>query len=328
MMLVYVSQCTVMLIWRSLDAKTAWRLSLVTYALSLVAIIHIQSTLQFYVSSVINGISMAFFFVFYNIAHFAKTDQPRTGTSSALMFNVGPVLSLVAPLFAGFLGQQSMMYVWIVSGILLVLTYVQIGVQENFDVHYGIRQALREIRATRVCIFLEGIWEALVLGIIPIYTVYFIKTPLSYGVYVAYLSLVGIVANFLLGHITDKLQKRIVFLYPLTIVLGATTLLFPLATHNLTMWFIVTGCIQFFLPLFWNVSTAMVIDTHKNLLIAIPGREITLATGRILGLLLAAASFALEREPRIIFFVLGGVMLLYPYVLYWNSRVKKTYKYL
>ena len=93
-------------------------------------------------------------------------------------------------------------------------------------------------------------------------------------------------------------------------------------------WIILSGLIQFLIPLFWNTSTAMVIDAHPNLKLAIPGREMMLASGRFLGLLAVYVSFLLEAQPVYIFILLGIVMLLYPLNLFWNVKIKKEYSYL
>ena len=127
---------------------------------------------------------------------------------------------------------------------------------------------------------------------------------------------------------TDKLQKRAIFLYPITMGLAIVTLLFPLATQDLKLWTILVTAVTFLIPLFWNLSFAIVIDSHPNLDLAIPGREIALALGRMLGLFLAFLSFSFEKTPKYIFVVLGLVMLLYPLNLFWNTKIKKTYQYL
>jgi len=220
------------------------------------------------------------------------------------------------------------LFVWIFSGVFFLLAAYLARRQNNFPVKYEIRPALKEIRATRSFIFLEGIWEAMIFGIIPVYTLFFIKTSLGYGTFLAYLSLTAVLANLILGKFTDKIQKRIIFLYPLTIIIAVITFLFPLATSNIVFWVIITGALQFFVPLFWNISTAMVIDGHPNLELSIPGREIMLTLGRVLGLGLSFLSFYFEKTPFYIFIFLGFVMLIYPLNLYWKTKFKKQYVYL
>lgn len=326
--LVYLGQSILLALMTKLSARSSWWLTVVLQIIFLLLLINLKSVWQFYFACIASGITVGLFFMFYNIAYFENTPKDKTGFSSALMFSAPTVISIFSPLLAGFLGQISFNLIWLVSFISLVPVALMIFFQQNFSVSYTFKTAISEIKATRVFIFLEGIWEAMVFGIIPIYTLYFIKTPLGYGVFAAYLSIVGIVANLTLGRLTDRLQKRVVFLYPLTIVMALVTILFAFFSNSLTAWLILTAIISFLLPLFWNVSTAMVVDTHSNLRLVMPGRELMLALGRFLGLVLATFSFLLEKTPHLIYLVLGLTLLLYPLILWWRTKVSKEFSYL
>ncbi len=323
----FLGQIVVMLIFKKLSARKSYLLALLTSCLFLFLVVRINSYWQYYLASALAGTSMFFYFVFYNIAYFENTPKEKTGRNSALMFSVPITLSVFAPLLAGFLAQVSMNLIWAFSSVFLLPALLLVFYQKDFSISYTIKASLLEIKTTRVLFFLEGIWEAMAFGVIPIYTLYFIKTPLGYGTYLAYLSLMGVVANLTLGKLTDKLQKRVVFLYPLTIVMAVITFLFAFGQNDLTWWLILTAAIQFILPLFWNITTTMVVDAHPNLRIAIPGRELVLASGRLLGVFLALVSFSLEKTPFWLYFILGGVILLFPVVLYWNTKYNK-YHYL
>ena len=72
----------------------------------------------------------------------------------------------------------------------------------------------------------------------------------------------------------------------------------------------------------------MVVDLSPNLRLAIPGRELVLVVGRIVGLSLVLLSFIYEQKPFIIFPILGIVMLLYPLSLLWSSKIRRKYRYL
>lgn len=317
-----------LLLIRKGKARFLWKVSMITALLSVLFVINLRSVFVFYVSQIMVGVTMFSYWVSYNIAYFTATPKEKIGTGSAIMFSIFPILNIIAPPVAGFIFQGSQLLYWILSAVFFIISYRLIALPEDFTVHYSIRSALDEIKMTRILLILEGVWEAMVFALIPIYTLYFIKTPVSYGLYAAYLAVIGVVANLFLGHITDKLQKRVVFLYPLTILMAATTLLFPSAAKNITLWLIVTGVLNFFIPMFWNITTAMIVDTHPNLKMAMPGREISLALGRAIGLVAAAVSFFLEPTPRIIYYVLGGILFLYPMYLFWISRVKKHYAFL
>lgn len=322
------AQVVFLLLVRRAGALWLWKVSLFTTLVSFLLIIRLANVFQFYLSQIIAGISMSTFWVAYNTAYFGATPKEKTGMGSAIMFSVFPPLNIIAPPFAGYLIQSSPLAFWMLSLVFLFASYAMIRKQEYFVVSYTMSAALTEIKATRIFLVIEGIWEAMVFAIIPIYTLYFIPTSVSYGLFASYLAIMGIAANLLLGHATDKLQKRVVFLYPLTLLMVLTTFLFPLAAKNVAIWLILTGVLNFLVPLFWNITTAMIVDAHPNLKLAIPGREFTLALGRTVGLAATAISFFLEPTPRIIYYVLGGILFLYPMYLFWISRVKKHYAFL
>lgn len=311
-----------------INSRLSWQLSLISILIYVLATIRIYHPFQFYIASFINGFSVFFFFIFYNVAHFKNTPKEKTGHSSAIMFSVGPLVSIAAPLLAGFFAKSSFSLVWFFSAVFFAVAMYFSKKQPVFSVKYSIVSALKELKATRLFIFLEGIWESLIFGVIPIYTLFFIKTPLGYSAYIAYLSFSAVIANLILGKISDRIQKRIAFLYPITIAMSMITFLFPLATNNLTYWIIITGALQFIIPLFWNFSTAMVVDSQTNLELAMSGREMLLNGGRVLGLIFVFLSFTIEKTPNYIFIFLGSIMLIFPLCLFWRTRLRKNHSYL
>lgn len=327
-LLLFSGQIILLLFLTSFESKKAWRLAFFLYFGYILLSIKILNPTQFYIANALSGAALFFFYIFYNIAHFENTPREKRGYSSALMFSVGPLISIFAPLASGFLASTNIVYLWIFSGVSFLIAFYFTKRQENFHLAYTLKSALNEIKATRWFIFIQGVWEALVFGIIPIFSLFFIKEPLQYGGYLAYLALTAVLANLILGKFTDKIQKRAAFLYPLTISMAILTLLFDLAVRNIFLWIVFTGLLQFLLPLFWNVSIALVVDSHPNLRLAMPGREFMLAAGRIIGLLIAFISFSIEKIPHNVFFVLGFVMFLYPVILFWNTRISKRYRYL
>ena len=316
----FIGTCLIILVTNKISSRLSWRLALIAFAVSIVLIVKINSANQYYLASVISGFIVPWFYIAYNIAHFKLTPKHRTGYSSAIMFSIFPVVGLIAPLAAGYLAEINYLYIWILSGIFFAVTFLLTKFQTDFPINYNLWSGFRAIKATRVLLFLEGIWEILVFGIIPIFSLHFIKSPLYYGTYIAYLSLMSVVANLVLGHMSDKLQKRLVFLYPVTLLMALATFAFPLVTTNLIFWLILTGIIQFLAPLFWNFSTAFFIDVHPDVSATMPIRELVLNIGRSLGFIILAVNFKLQTTPTYIFYFLGLVMLLYPVVLLYNTR--------
>lgn len=323
----FIAQIIILVFITKISSRKSWILSLLILAFSYIFLIKIGSLYQFYLSGIFAGIFLALYFVPYNIAHFKNTIQAKRGYSSGLMFAVNPFISIVAPIIAGLIALYNLNILWVVSAISLIIALAFASKQQNDKISYNVKKSIREIKATRVFIFIEGVWEAVIISIIPIYTLHFISTPLGYGKYLSYLALLGTGASLLVGKLTDKKQKRSIYLYPITIMLSLLTFLLTLALDNINLWFIITGLFQLLIPLFWNITTAMVVDKHKNLELAFPAREIVLGTGRLVGIALTFVGFTLDLHIPVLY-ILGLIMLLFPLVLYWNTKVSKKYSYL
>jgi hypothetical protein len=326
--LTFAGQILLLVLFKKVQAKLNWYIAMILVLSSILLSINIVNISQFFLGSFLSGVAIALFWVPYNIAHFRGSSKEATGHTSGVLFSVFPAVSITAPILAGFLAEVNTYLVWGFVLISFLIATLLVKKQENFLVSYSVKAAWQEIKPVRVLLVLEGIWESLIFCIIPVYTLYFIQTPGFYGTFLAYLSLAGLVANLLLSSFTDRVKKRAVFIYPLTLAMSVVTFVFPFVTQDLFLWALVSGLSQFLVLLFWSISLAMVVDSSSNLDLAMPGREIALIVGRLFGALLVAASFLIEKTPFYIFFILGAVMLLFPINLYWNSKISKKYKYL
>lgn len=324
----FAGSCLILLIIKKISSKLSWSLALITSFVYILLIVKISNISQFYFASFIFGFVVSLFYVAYNIAHYQLTPTHRTGYSSAIMFSIFPIIGLIAPIFAGWLAEIDYRFIWILSCLFYLINFILIKFQSNFSISYNLLSGFKAIKPTRIFLFIEGVWETLVFGIIPIFSLNFIKTPLYYGTFLAYLSSMSVIANLVLGKLSDKLQKRLLFLYPVTILMAITTFLFPLVLSNLLFWLILAGLIQFLCPLFWNFSTSFFVDVHPNVKQSMPIRELILNLGRVLGFILVIVNFRFESTPRLIFPLLGVIMLLYPAILFYNTKVSHKYQYL
>ncbi|OGG04242.1 hypothetical protein A2Z33_03780 [Candidatus Gottesmanbacteria bacterium RBG_16_52_11] len=319
----FAGQIALLTVFTRLRSRSSYLLATLVSMLSLMLIIRITSSWQFYLASVLAGTTAYFFFLPFNVGYFSAGTPEKTGRNSAMMFTSNTIISVLAPLLAGALASVSMNYIWAFSLVFLLPVLFLIPRQRDFVLDYSVRESLASIRSIRTLLFLEGIWETLVFGIIPFYTLYFIRSPAGYGTYLAFLSLVGAVATMTLGSVTDRMRKRAVFLYPITMALSALTFLFAAGGGDVSSWLILTASVQFLLPVFWTLTTAMVVDSGVELTKAIPGRELILTLGRVIGLGAAWASFVWEGKPFFIYFLLGLAMLLFPVILFGNKKYRR-----
>jgi len=327
-MIAYFTSVILSIVLKTIHSHISWYLTFLFYALFILTIINLSSFWHFYLAHFFIGLIIIFFWIPYNIIHYQLTPRHRTGSSSAILFSIISILSLIAPLVSGFLASYSYNYIWIGSVIFILPPIYLIRFQPNILIKNDLIAGLKEIRSTRIFMFIQGVWEAMIMSIIPVFSLFFIKSPAKYGIFLAYLALVSIFANLSLGRLTDKLQKRTIFLYPLTLGLSLVTFLFPLAINHLFWWLVVTGVIQFILPLFWNTSTAIVADAHKDIEKAFTTREFVLNIARFLGISLVYINFLYQPRPTYIFYFLGSVMLFYPLILFYRTKISKKYSYL
>lgn len=308
---------------KTLSAKKSWFIALISTMIYILLSISIHSKFQFYLAAMVSGITLFYFYVCYNIAYFENVSKEQRGRGGALMFIVPSAIGILAPSLAGFVGQKNMIYVWIISIISFVISLIFLYFQNNFQISLNIKEAIKEIKETKILMFLEGMWSVLSNGVIPIFTLYFIRSPLKYGFYLSYLALISIVVSFIIGKVSDKIQKRIIFVVPLALALAIATFMFAILKLNLTNWIILTGIIKFIEPLFFGSSISLLVDNH-DVRSLMSGRELMLSSGRVIGLLLAFVSFAFEKSPFCIFVILGSAMLLYSIILFWKTKVSKV----
>lgn len=312
---------------KSLSSRISWIISIIIYLLFILFQVKIDSNFQFLFAKFFSGGIMFYFFLPYNIAHFKATLKESVGNSSAIMFSLGPIISVIAPIFAGILTNIDINSIWIVTFIIGATSLYISTKQENFLIKIDLVKSIKEIKFTKWLLLAEGVWEALLFSSIPIFTLVFIKTYVGYAIFVSYLAAIGAIANIIFGRMTDKIKKRAIFLYPTTILLGIVTMFFPLAVSNYILWIVLVSIINLILPIFWNLSTAIVVDSVTDTDSAMPAREGILATGRIIGSTLVLLSLIYETEPKNIFIVLGASILIYPMIMFWNSKIKKYINY-
>ncbi len=309
-----------LVIIKTYSSRTAWWQAIVLSIIAILVVVRVDNLWQYYWYCILLGLGNVLFFIPYNISHFRLTPSHRTSFSAGIMFSIFPVIAFVAPLLAGRLAEMSYLYIWYGSILFFFVAIFLVKFQSRFEYRFNFRQDLAYLKPTWLIVVLQGLWEPIVFGVIPVFTLNFITTPLAFGTYFSYLGLVAILANLFLGRLSDKLNRRLRFLIPTTILMGLGTMFLPWAANGLILWLVITGIIEFLAPLFWNFSTAYFVDRQPDHVRSMPAREWILSVSRMIGFLLVFFNFYFQIKPTIIFYFLGGVMLLYPLVLIYNTR--------
>lgn len=323
----FLAQLLFILCFKTLKAKLFWNLAGILTLLYVLGIYLMRNSSQLYFFSFIRGLITPLFYICFNVIYFKLVSQEKRSQGGALMFNAPILIGLLAPLIAGYLVEVNILFLLPFILLSFLLNWYVTHTQNDFTIKYHLKEIITAVKETKILIFLQGFWESLIFIIIPIYSLFFIKSPIWYGTFIAYLSFISIIANFFLGKLSDKIGKRIIFLYPLTIFLSLNTFLFSRALYNFQLWVILTSCVQFFLPLFWNLATVLVVDQNANLSHSLPGREIFLVIGRLIGTTIAITCYITIKNLIPMFYLLSFIILLYPLYILFNNKFSQKYIY-
>lgn len=322
----FIPMLLVLLFVRIHSAKLSWRLAIISGLIATLSLINAQSEFRLYLTYIFAGISMALFFIYYNVGHFLYTPKDRTGVSGGIMYAVGPAIAIIAPLVAGSLAISHINYLWLICLLSFCLAYTLTYRQADFQISYKLKSSFTTIRAIRIPILLEGIWEAIIIAFIPLSTLHFISTPAGYGQYLAYLAFIGTIAGLLIGHFSDKFGRRSFLLTPISVILTLATIGLIFGLKSFAYWIIVTSLIQFMIPIFWNITTALMVDQDLDLKIAFPAREIILTFGRLLGLAFTYIC-VINSQINLLLIVLALVIISLPIYLHYQSKIARKFVY-
>lgn len=298
------------------------RIAILFSMVSAILMIKFYSPLQPYLISLLGGANLFYFWAAYNITHFKTTAINKKAFSSALLFFVSPVLGVILPALTGFIAAVAGFQLNFITGFFLFL--IPLGLSftlPSYKFNYRLIQSLRKIPKLHPFLLIEGFWEATVFTAIPIFTLFFIQTPRELGIYLSYIAAVAALVNLIFGRISDKLRKRALFLYPITVLLALAT--FGLAfADTLISWIIFQTAISVLLTLAWPFMTVLVVDFYPDSALTMVPREFLLNLGRLTGVLVIVFSLLLFNSPRPALLVLGAVLLLYPIVLFQRKAYK------
>lgn len=277
-----------------------------------------------YVFAMLRGIILILFYTSYNINIFGLIKKKDYAFSSGVYFSIFYSLGIFFPVIAGFIAESfGFKSLFIIGAVTLTIPAYFTSKIKNIQVNFILRNAIKNLRKINILVFIEGIWEIVPFMLIGLYTIFFIKTPLKFGLFYSYLSVVGIAANIIFTKMSDKIKKRTVFIYPLSILLGIFTM-FLFYAHDFRTWAILTGIIEFLGIITFPFMTTIVLDKQKTVAEGMVVRELFLNLGRVVGISFVFLSLFLFDSLLPSFLIIGMIFLLFPYLVYRNGIYKVT----
>lgn len=305
------------------DYEKLMQIGLILKMLIFLSAIFIFIKPMLFLVGVLHGIMTVFYWVSMNIYFFKFRSEGKNAAHSGSYFVMWPLLGALLPAFSGIAAEKYGMasVILIAAAIMVPAIILSTGIKQRTEINIDFRKFVENTKGLKTIIFLQGVWEGIDWIVVPLATLAFVPGVAAYGAFYAYLGFFGIVAFFLLARLSDKLKKRAVFLYPVTVLMAIATILSGFSSGFLE-WGLYRGAVSFLVNLFSPFALTVVVDTSKNIDDSMISREFFLNFGRALGAAIVALMLAFSFELKSALIVSGAILLLHPLFLH---KKKKHY---
>lgn len=301
-------------------AKSAILLGMLLSALSVLVLIKIVSPAQFYISILFTGLNQIFFWIPLNIMYFKYSSEEKRGLNSGIMFLITPIIGIslqpIAGIIAEKLGFQTMFLIGIFmySIPIFLLKFIP-----NFEWNLDIKKELGTLKFNWSTFF-QGMASRINYSLIPVFTLFFMKTPSQFGNFFGYLAILAAIASVINGHISDKIKNRKHFFYLFSSL--AVISFLPLAfVENSYYWGLFAGisslCFYLANP-FWltfNLDYYKEIGVEKTMVL----REVFLESGHVFSLLVVFLVFYFTGSTKTSLIAVCLIACLLPVVSYFQK---------
>lgn len=261
----------------------------------------------------ISGVIM--FFVPYNILFFRSTDQNKRLRKMTIMWAIGSVVGIIAPIIGGFIFSRLGIgvFVGVAVAILFFALFLTLFIKK--EVHaYTFKDVMTQLKGVRTTTMLDGASENISGLLIALYLLTFIKDEFDFGKTLSVIALISVVFSFKLASFSDKYNKRFVFIWPLSLALAAIMISFCFV-HNFLTIIILVILFKFISTLLNPVRSNIILDKIPNVPITWVARDVFLNIGRAVALFIVSVILYLGFLKEAFIFA-GLLFAVFPFVVY------------
>ena len=286
-------------------------------ALSIFVLIKIFNPWQLLISAIFTGLNVVYFWITYNIMHFKYSSEGKRGLNSGIYFLITPIIGITLQPLAGIVAEKFGFTILFFIGMLLYsIPIFLIRYLPSFDLNLDVKKGLKNLKFNGAT-FLQGATSRVNYSLIPIFSLFFLKTPRQFGNFFGYLAIIAALASVFNGYISDKIKNRKVFFYLFTSL--AVISFLPLAyINNIYYWGIFAGisslCMNLVNP-FWltfNLDFYKEIGVDKTMIL----REVFLNMGYIFTLLVVFIVFYFTSSTQFSLIIITILCCFLPIVSY------------
>lgn len=300
-----------------MSAKRAMFFGILQSALIVLVLIKINSPLQLYLSAIFSGLNVIFFWIPYNTMFFKFSSESKRGTNSGIYFLITPIIGITLQPLTGIIAEKfGFEIMFLVGAFCYLIPIIFLKFLPDFEWNLNVKEELSKIKFNWATLF-QGMSSRINYSLIPIFSLFFLKTPKQFGNFFGYLAIITAIASVLNGYISDKIKNRKIFFYFFTSL--AVVSFLPLAfVDNIYYWGIFAGisslCMNLANP-FWltfNLDHYKEIGVDKTMAL----REFFLNLGYIFTLLVVFLVFYFTSSTKISLIVISVLCCFFPVVSY------------
>jgi len=296
------------------------RLGFVLYGLGLTLFFLPFSAPLFFAYIIFRSVGIMTFYTPYNILYFNQTQKGKSLQDMTWYWGVGIVAGVVAPLLGGFMLNQFPFGVFLSVAIaILFVGFLFVGKAKEEVYSYTIKEGLTHLKSLRTIVTLDGALHKVMMVVIPVYGLLYLTNEVDYSVFLSLVAVIALLFSFRMAKLSDKLKKRRVFIWPLSIATGIVTGLFFFVDSFWTF-LILALLLKALSVMVEPIRSNIIQDKKKKSHLNWISREIYLNIGRamLLGIVTLMIYFGLQQE---IFILLALLHIIFPILV----SIKKIY---
>jgi MFS family permease len=297
-------------------------LGFLAFALELILLPHLKGTLSLILFGALDGLTFPLFWIPFNTLYFRMRKGDESAVLAGLAYLGPPLMGIAAPLVSGFIvDTYGIIWVFWIGALILTLSGIFYLRQKSETILISLSSAWTAGKGIKSLVFIQGFWQGVDWLCVPIITLVFLTSGVSYGGFFSVLAVVGAFATLYFCHLSDKSGNRVNYLYP-SIVMTAAATVMSAFTLDLVNWVIVRGMVSFFIAVANPFTTSVVLDRVRNTEEAMYLREILLNMGRAFGAFTVIVCQLYLGGLQVAFVPSGILLLFYPVIV----EYKKLYK--
>src|SRR3989339_911316 len=144
-------------------------------ALSVAVLIETPNSCQLYLSAIITGFNVIFFWIPYNIMHFKFSSEDKRGLNSGIYYLATPFISITLQPLAGLIAEKFGFEVMFFIGMALyIIPIILIKILPSFELELNIKKELIKTKFNWSTFF-QGFALRINWTLVSIFTLFFIK---------------------------------------------------------------------------------------------------------------------------------------------------------